>query len=609
MNMVIGLLASLFFLIGFFLLFKIAFHLAFGKNFIKKHFKKNFWITFSVVAAIGLVVILYFTSQNSGIYCWDSSGYWTWSYKHTNTLYGQPFQALGNLYTSITDTDYNLILPTIISFPLKIFGYTFLRYVSINYLIFLVPSLFISICILVKLFSKARTKFSIWKIALFAAICLPVSLISILQGYIDVAVLIPINLVFALTIDYNPLELNKKQIIRGIMIGLMLVTMFLFRRYTAFFIMGYAIILFMYTIFCLFKNRTKTNLKLLIKKAILNFLAIGGTSLIILLGFFSKLVFRIIKEDYSVLYSAYDGTFIEKMLGLVIHFGIVIIVITILGIILSCKKKEHLKMIFFFGASIPVIALLFFRVQRMDGHHIYTLTVQTFILLSIGIYYLFTISKKTWTKILSIFCCVLLIFGSLFCISDRIYNKFSAVSLAFEKHYTNVLKRFDTAELHALKDYLNSKSNDKIIYVLSSSIVFNSDTLMVMDRPSSENAVNGLVKTHDVDLRDGFPSIFFDADIIVTTTPIGLHLREGSQEIVRYLAEKVQDSSSFLGRHYQKDAREFTLQEGYTVQIYYKTSALKDQDYLEIEQYYDNLYPDQKPIFKDRIEAARLKSS
>lgn len=610
MTLLKALAISILFLAGGWLIFRRAFILAFGKGFLKKHFDRKFWYVFSAVVIIGLIVVLYITSHNSGIYAWDSGGYWVWSYKHTEQLYADPNLATQNLYNSITGSDYNLILPTVISLPLKIFGYTFIRYVSINYLLFLVPALLTTICICVKITAdKKQQKSNSWWVAILAAACLPVPMISILQGYIDVAVLIPIALVFALTINYDPLDKPKNQWRGGLMIGLMLTITFLFRRYTAFFVVGYAITMAVYIIYRLISERkkNKNSIKPLLKNVVLNMLVVAGVAMVILLGVFSKLVFRILSENYAELYSAYNAPLLEKILDIVAHFGILILLVGAIGTILSYKKRrrESQKMVFFCVATVVITATMFFRVQSMNGHHIYTLTTQVLILLFLGLYAVINSKKaKLATKCILI---IALLLGAISCYSTRIFNIIKPASIMFQKHYTNILHRDDIATIREIRDDLNAINADgkSTIYVLSSSVMFNSDTLMVMDRPAKDNAVIGLAKTHDIDLRDGFPNVFFDADIIVTTNPIGTHTAEGSQEIVRYLAEQVQDETSYLGRHYEKSAEEYEIAEDIKVYIYLRTSDFSEHDYERLSEHFDGLYPEYPKMFLDRIESAR----
>lgn len=96
------------------------------------------------------------------------------------------------------------------------------------------------------------------------------------------------------------------------------------------------------------------------------------------------------------------------------------------------------------------------------------------------------------------------------------------------------------------------------MYVAASGTVLNADILRSADKPVSFEAVHNLRKTSDVDLRDGFPNGFLDSEIVVTTKPVQLHLAEGTQETVRFLAEEVMNSSSPVGRH-------FTLESEYSL--------------------------------------------
>ena len=86
---------------------------------------------------LGFLLCLYLVSQNNFVYYWDYGGYWTKSYTTMGNLFRHPLGTVKAVYLS-TSEDYNDILPLLISVPLKLFGYTFTKYIALTYLMFLV---------------------------------------------------------------------------------------------------------------------------------------------------------------------------------------------------------------------------------------------------------------------------------------------------------------------------------------------------------------------------------------------------------------------------------------------------------------------------------------
>ena len=592
-----GLIISVVFMIGFYGLMYIGYRLVFGKNFIKKNFTKRQIIFFVVAIMAMCVFVAYIISQNKYVYTWDSAGYWTWSYQHMEKLYSTPGLAMEDLWKSIIDTDYNLIIPTIISLPLKIFGFTFTRYVMVNFLMSVIPTLIIAVCLSKKMLDKFRGsmgKMKDWKMCLLTIavfVFFMVRFIVLFQGYVDMMLLIPIMLLIGMVIKLDFKTFNKKQAIKFAVMGLILAVTFLLRRYTAFFVVSYVgVVAVVGTIQLRKKN---------LKPVIMSFVVLCMTSLGTMLVFFHGLVFRVLKENYADMYSAYSGTLGENLESLLTRFGIVIIALALIGVIAGIKRKQIRPMMLMMISIIVITVALFFRVQRMDGHHVLTITPPLFVLFLFGLFQLWYLRCTGMRKGAILVVSVLLglepvyVYGNVF-VGD-------GWSYVFGQHYIP-LRRSDMEVLYEMRDYLNAiNSKDEKVYVLSSSVEFNWNTLSNLNKPYSEWAVDGQVMTHDVDLRDGFPTVFLDAQIIVTTNPIQLHLKEGSQEVIRYLAEKVQDPGSYLGDNFERDSRTFTLEDGTEVYIYRKINDLVEKDYDKLFEYFNNYYPDRYEIFGERI--------
>lgn len=156
-------------------------------------------------------------------------------------------------------------------------------------------------------------------------------------------------------------------------------------------------------------------------------------------------------------------------------------------------------------------------------------------------------------------------------------------------------------QLEALAEYLNGETlnTDQRIYVAASGPVLNCDILRKLYAPDTMNGVPNMYNTSDVDLRDGFPAVLLEADYVVATQPVQLHLNSG-QEVVSYPAELIQDGSSYMGRHFEEIQR-FELDGGVIAKVYVRTSAWEPGDLEQMRDYFNALYPGYEEMFGGRI--------
>ena len=156
-------------------------------------------------------------------------------------------------------------------------------------------------------------------------------------------------------------------------------------------------------------------------------------------------------------------------------------------------------------------------------------------------------------------------------------------------------------QLEALAEYLNGETlnTDQRIYVAASGPVLNCDILRKLYAPDTMNGVPNMYNTSDVDLRDGFPAVLLEADYVVATQPVQLHLNSG-QEVVSYPAELIQDGSSYMGRHFEEIQR-FELDGGVIAKVYVRTSAWEPGDLEQMRDHFNALYPGCEEMFGGRI--------
>lgn len=595
----------------FILLFLVAYRLGAGAS-VKNVLWHNKWNrrVFLLFAVGGFLLCLHLIKKNNYIYYWDSGTHWIFSYETMNSLFKDPFQTLKMVYKSVLTDDHNKLLPLLVSLPLKIFGCTFSRYVVLNFVMFLVPAWLIVITIIWKVLlkhkpelEKSKTQHLITTFLLVSVSAFNVFYIAMLNGYNDVGCLVPTLLAILLFMDYNCFKLNKKQILRDLLIGAMLLIAFLFRRHFSYFGVGYAFALFMYSAYVVFQARKDVDLKLKIRNALLNLCIVGGSVLLVLLVFFRKLVIKVLNNNYAEMYSAYDAPLADKIATVTSKFGLIVIILAIVAVILCLFTKKDRKITLFCALASLVTTAFFFTVQSMGMHHVYNVSGEFCILMILGIYQICLFVPNFKLRITTcILCSLLLTCGTMNCFIQSARPFFSPVSAAFSMKY-DPSTRNDIPELKKLCNFVNGLTDGtgKHVYVCASGRILNDSLMQRLNCPYSNNALHNRYRTSDVDLRDGFNVGFLKSEYIIGTDPVQLHLKEGSQEVVRFLNEEVKNESSPIGKHFKKIDTSFKLDNNVTAYVYEKVGEFEDEDLQYIADYYSNLYPGKEALFADRI--------
>lgn len=568
---------------------------------------KRIFFTF---VCLGLFLCLYLVLQNHFVYYWDYGGYWTTSYNTMNGLFGNPVETVKSVYQSILENDYNYLLPLFISLPLKCFGYTFPRYVLLNYLLFLVPAWIIVVSIVWKSFlvyhpecEKNKNGYICFLFTIFAATTFSPFYYAMLRGYIDVACLIPSLLAILLFMDYDVLSFDRRQVLRDILISSVLLIAFLFRRYFAYFGVGYISALCMYSIFKIVETFGTSGWKRNIRNAILNLFIVCAFAVSVLLIFFRRLVFRILENNYANQYEAYDASFVIKIKGVTAQFGALTFAMVGIALLLALYTRKYRKLTMFCVCSMVVTMAAFFHVQSMGEHHIYTIAGEAFILMILGMYQIFDLIHTKKCKLIAVIATMLVLsIGAMNCFLPGIRPYVTWISVLYAQKYYP-MQRNDIEELHHMADFLNNLTDgtDKHVYICASGSVLNSSIMDSLDKPYNSGALHNMYWTADVDLRDGFNADFLNSDYVVVTDPVQLHLKEGTQEVVRFLCEEIQNPDSPLGRHFNKMDQSYLLDNNVTAYIYEKVSEFETSDYQYLADYYDKYYPGMDELFSARI--------
>ena len=221
----------------------------------------------------------------------------------------------------------------------------------------------------------------------------------------------------------------------------------------------------------------------------------------------------------------------------------------------------------------------------------------------LGVYQIIDLIHSSKCKFVAgIVAALVLCVGAMNCFFPAIRPYVACISSLYSQKYYP-MQRSDIEELHSMADFLNDLTDgtEKHVYICASGSVLNASIMESLDKPYNSGALHNMYWTADVDLRDGFNTDFLNADYVVVTDPVQLHLAEGTQEVVRFLCEEIQNPESPVGRHFNKMNQSYLLDNDVTAYIYEKVSDFETSDYQYLADYYDEYYPGMDELFSTRI--------
>lgn len=467
--------------------------------------------------------------------------------------------------------------------PMHLFGKSFLCYVLYVWLMFALPAIFF-VAATIKVFVE-RAGIKIFPVSMLMALTMliPAQIVPLFVGYANVSILLPGAIIFAMLLSLDRAQLQRERLI---LIALMCVFAVFQARTAAYMILG------LFTGYAVFVMLTG-GFVLLMKK----FFYIGGFALWMILPLFATFFKNSVGYDISTAYSAYQlgMSFAERLIAHAEYLGFVPYAIFLFGAIIALCNKKIFPQTAFLLTWAAMSVMLICRVQLMDRQHFYTMILPFAFLIALSIN--FALSKK---KIIGAVLIGLLTFNFLqtFCTPINLSPLFNAGYVIPIRRDIADIKNF-VAEMNGL-----TAGTDKKIYLLASSALYNPNTLQAVNMPESYlSALPSLMNSNDVDLRDGFPTRFFDADFVIVSEPIQTHLLPKDQSVVVKLAEWLTNSSP-IARHF-KPIKSFTFNaagEPVTFKVYEKISPFEQSDIDFAEKFFVELYPNADNLFKTRFE-------
>ena len=544
-----------------------------------------------LVAAVGTGFIVAMINAQQTIYIGDQLETWEPTLSCEELTFIDPYQALKNLRWSINHADYNNFLPMLMSLPMHLFGRSFLCYELYVWLMFGLPGIFFAAAIIQTVLE--RTGFKNFPCSALMAVILlfPIIEIPIFVGYANISILLPGSIILAMLLSLDKSQLQREPLI---LIAALCVVAVFQARTAAYMILG---MFFGYTVYVavsgLMERTLLRDLVMLIQK----FFCIGVLGFLIMLPLFFSFVKHMLTYDAGTAYSAYTMglDFPMRVFAHANYLGFLIYALFLIAVVVSLRNKKFLPYAAFFATWFFTAEFLICKVQLIDRQHNYTM-ILPFAFLFIMLRAIVLSKRK---KLGAALICILA-----FNFIQPYFPSLDLIGLFHGKYQIPV--RRDIDDIKKFVSDLNelTAGNERKVYVIADSALYNSNTLTKVYIPDVHDALPGFVSAGDIDLRDGFSTKFFDAHYIVVSEPLQIHMRPQDQSIIVKPYE-LMTTASPVSRHF-KEIKEYTFSHDGTsavkLKVYEKVSPFEKADIDFVEKIFVELYPTQDDLFKNRFE-------
>lgn len=517
-------------------------------------------------------VLLYIMSDENYIYYYDFSNYWIKTIKYNDIIDEKGFRTIQEVIKSINHDIYNDLAAIPLTLFCKVFGFDFKYFVFGIYMIFALPTAILFSNLVLIISKNPRPSFLI--IPFFILIFIPL-LFPLRFGFVEIAALVPIGII--LNLYFKSDFLNKIEVKRFILIGVLLLVLLITRRYFTFWFISFfitnAVIVFAGYV------ASSRNSKVL-KRGFLNLFIAGISTIILMLIFFYPFFKLNFLTDYKDLYSGFRvRDWSGHWKNFIHYFGYFSLLIILIGSVGFIKKKLY-SVFAFLIMNLLFIAIYFVSYNDFGAQHYYNL-IPFILMLMFGIF-LIENKKYRFTAIA--------VSGLLLGINFYL-NAMTPKTKSFDFFSNSSIYTQNRGDYEQLGDIIEDiKSNYRngfYTYCLSSSEVLNVSALQNYSLPKNMISSPGLLQTQTLDKRDMFPNDLFFAKYILTTIPVQHNLKAEDQQVIVYF------NNEFLNGKFKNHfivEKNYTLNNGVKAILLKRIKGFSETEINEIRNHFQNKY-------------------
>jgi len=320
------------------------------------------------------------------------------------------------------------------------------------------------------------------------------------------------------------------------------------------------------------------------------------------------LLVTMVTTDYADIYSAYsEHTSIFAAMGqLVRSFGLVLLLLLIGAAAYLISKRSMRRFAVLLSIQLIMMFVHFSGTQTMGPHHLYVLMPGAFLILSSAA--IIAISdRRRLVEIGGIVMLMLYVANgvasgvAVFAPSGEPVRAMLVPLIPDNRRVP--LVRHDIDVFEGITAYIDSlvASDSQIdaVYVLSSSQTLNVVHLRNLEASTGIrfHSVDSLLRSSEVDKRDGFPRQLLGADLVIVADPIQYNRRPSDQHVVGIPAQAMLDGTD-IGAAFRKLPVTFEFRDGVKALIYKKEREISKEEIAALSDKLRAIYPNRPNIYK-----------
>ena len=567
-----------------------------------------------VTAAVWAAAAAWYVDAERIVYWWDYMMWWKWTVMLMGQMLTDPAKAVTSVRRSLALSEYPL-LPAI---PLAAWcaaaGTTRLPFVLGITTIYGSAAAAVLACLCLRrrddsaatqrdLLSHGDAALAAVPIVVF--VLWPLPFVVTMRGFVDLGAVAISWVILALFFSASQLRWN---IGRWLALGALLAVLFVFRRYWAFWVTSFAVVVTLDALWQAWQLRRDPGRAWL--RPLAGPAAIGAASAATAAIIAWPMIVRVLNTPYADIYSAYQmpaaGGFFAEIArsfdDLLASNGVLATLAGVAAVAGLVARRDTRRIGIVLGAMVLLSYVQFRRVQGAGHHH--HLLWSSLLTAATAVFATDLAARLPARRAWAIVAGLALI-GTLQWAAAAVPAANPLRFLVRGSTSKLPMVRTDLAELERLVTAIDrvaaKMGGGPRIYCLASSAVLNANILYSYSPSLLKPFRSALLVGHtsDIDKRDGFPNDLVTADLVIVCDPPQVHQGEENQQVIVAPVRQLLAGEG-IGEPFERVQAEFVLEGGVKTYLYVRMRAMERKHVAALSEALRTHYPDRPYVYEYR---------